>query len=144
MNKKNQNSIAKNTMFMYIRMIFLIIISLYTSRLVLNTLGVVDYGIYNVVGGIVILFGFLNGALSHATQRFIAFEQGRDNKEDLSKTFSMCLNVHIVIAIVVVLLSETFGLWVLNTQLQIPQERFHTALVVYQIWVTSKSPCLNY
>ncbi|MBO4529528.1 MAG: lipopolysaccharide biosynthesis protein [Paludibacteraceae bacterium] len=122
---------------MYVRMIVTVLIGLYSSRIILQTLGVDDYGIYNVVGGVVVLFAFLNNALSQATQRFIAYYLGRNEKEELQRTFSMCLNVHLLIAILIVLLAETVGLWLVYNKLVISEERFPTALWVYQFSVIS-------
>lgn len=107
-------------------------VSLYTSRVVLNTLGVEDFGIYNVVGGFVTMFAFLNGAMASATQRFLTFEIGRNDDEQLSKVFSMSVNIHFIIAFVVLVLAETIGLWFVNTQLIIPPERMVAAQWVYQ------------
>ncbi len=117
---------------LYIRMLLLMVVSLYTSRIVLNTLGVEDYGIYSIVGGVVILLSFFNNAMSIATQRFLTFELGRNNLFLLKRTFSMSINVHLGIALLILLLSETIGLWFLNTQLNIPQERMQAANWVYQ------------
>lgn len=130
--KSERPSITKNTIYMYIRMAISIIIGLYTSRLVLRFLGVEDYGIYNVVGGIVSLFIFLNNALSQATQRFLAFELGKNQYGVLQRTFAMCLNVHIIISILIVILAETIGLWLIYYKLNIPEFRLNTALYVYQ------------
>ena len=109
------------------------IVSLYTSRVILSVLGIVDDGIYNIVGGAVGMFMFLNGALSGATSRFLTFELGRDDKERLKKTFSAALMVHILLAIFIFILLETVGLWLLNNKLVIPEERMHAARVVYQL-----------
>ena len=109
------------------------LVSLYTSRVILSVLGIVDDGIYNIVGGAVGMFMFLNGALSGATSRFLTFELGRDDKQRLKKTFSAALMVHIILAIVILILLETVGLWLLNNKLVIPEERMHAARVVYQL-----------
>lgn len=124
--------IAKNTAFLYFRMLLSIIVNLYTVRVVWHVLGVDDYGIYNVVGGIVIMFAFLNNAMVASSQRFISFELGRGNNSRLQKTFSISLTVHILIAIVVFILSETIGVWFLNTKLNIPIERMTAANWVLQ------------
>ena len=136
-NSSNSKLILKNTLFMYMRMFVLVGIGLYTSRVVLQVLGVVDYGIYNVVGGIVSLFIFLNGALSHATQRFIAYDLGKGDIGKLKNTFSMCINVHIIIALIIFLLADTIGLWIVYNKLVIPEERFTTALWVYHFSILS-------
>lgn len=113
-------------------MLLTMAVSLYTSRIVLNTLGVEDYGIYNVVGGFVAMFGFLNSAMATATQRFLSFEIGRKDDIQLSNVFSMSINIHFIIAFIILLFAETIGLWFLNTQLTIPPERIEAAQWVYQ------------
>ena len=132
MPSSNNKHIAKNTLMLYFRMILTMLVSLYTSRIVLNTLGVEDYGIYNIVGGVVILFSFFNNAMSNATQRFLSFELGQNNSVQLKRTFSMIINVHIGIAFLIFLLAETVGLWFLNTHINIPTERMKAANWVYQ------------
>lgn len=131
-NSSNSKRIAKNTIFLYFRMFLIMAVNLYTSRVVLNALGVVDYGVYNVVGGVVSMFGFLNSALAQATQRFIAFGISRDTVEQQRRTFSMLLNVHIFIAILVVVLCETVGVWFLYNKMVIPEERMTAAFWVMQ------------
>lgn len=129
----SNRTIAKNTLLLYFRMALTMLVSLYTSRVILSVLGVVDDGIYNIVGGAVGMFMFLNGALSGATSRFLTFEIGRDDKEKLKKTFSAAMLVHIILAIIIFSLLETVGLWLLNNKLVIPEERMHAARVVYQL-----------
>lgn len=124
--------IAKNTAMLYFRMLLTMAVSLYTSRIVLNTLGVEDFGIYTVVGGFVTMFGFLNNAMASATQRFLAFEIGRKDKVQLRNVFSMSVNIHFLIAFVIFILGETVGLWFVNTKLTIPPERLVAARWVYQ------------
>jgi len=119
-------------MLLYIRMLLTMAITLYTSRIVLNTLGVEDFGIFNVVGGFVTMFAFLSGAMATATQRFFSFEIGRKDNVQLRKVFSMSVNIHFIIAFVVLFLAETIGLWFVNTQLTIPPDRMVAALWVYQ------------
>ena len=109
-NQSNNKRIAKNTILLYIRMIFLMGVSLFTSRVILQTLGVEDYGIYSVVGGFISLFGFLNGAISSTTSRYITFAIGKGDKNHLNKVFSTCVLTHLLIAIVVLLIAETIGL----------------------------------
>lgn len=104
---ENNKRIAKNTIMLYLRMFLTMVVGLYTSRVVLQTLGVEDYGIYGVVGGIVAMMGFLNASMSGATSRFLTFELGRGDKERLSKTFSSALVVHIIIAAIVFVVAET-------------------------------------
>lgn len=130
-NNSNNARIAKNTLFLYFRMILLMGVSLYTSRVVLSTLGVEDYGIYNVVGGFVSMVAFLNGAMSSCTQRFITIALGRGNISDLKKTFSTCVAVHFIIALLVLIIAETVGLWFVVNKLVIPPDRINAALAVY-------------
>lgn len=113
-------------------MLLTMAVSLYTSRVVLNILGVDDFGIYNVVGGFVLMFGFLNSAMSSATQRFLAFEIGKQDTVQLSNVFNMSVNIHLLISLIVLVLAETIGLWFVNTQLTIPSERINAANWVYQ------------
>ena len=122
---------------LYIKMGVTMLVSLYTSRVVLQTLGVDDFGIYNVVGGVVVLFSFLNAAMSSATQRFLNFELGKGDLAQVGHVFSMSLTVHFCIAGLVLLLAETVGLWFLNSELNIPAERMVAANWVYQFSVAS-------
>jgi len=124
--------IAKNTMFLYIRMFLTMGVSLYTSRVVLNALGVEDYGIYSVVGGVITLFAFFNSAMSSATQRFLAMDVGKKDWDGLRKTFNSALIVHIGIALLVFLIAETIGLWFVNNRLNLPPGRGDEANFVYQ------------
>lgn len=135
MSTESNKRIAKNTLFMYLRMLITMVVTLYTSRIVLNTLGENDFGIYNLIGGIVTFFAFLNIAMTNATQRFLNYELGRGNIEQLKKTFSISMTAHISIALLVLLLAETIGLWFVNTQLRIPVERVTAANWVYQFSV---------
>lgn len=114
-----------------------VIVSLYTSRVVLQTIGVEDYGIYGVVGGIVAMMGFINASMSGATSRFLTFELGRGDFSRLSKTFSSALLVHIIIAVIVLVLAETVGLWFLCNKLVIPEGRMTAAHWVYQLSILS-------
>lgn len=112
-------------------------VSLYTSRVVLNTLGIQNYGIYNVVGGIVTMFGFINGAMVSATQRFFSFELGRNNYVQLRKTFNATLSIHTAIALIFFILAESIGLWFVKTQLNIPTDKIEAAQWVYHFSVLS-------
>lgn len=125
--------IAKNTLLLYFRMLFMMLVSLYTSRIVLSTLGVTDFGIYGVVGGIVSMFTFMNSAMSTGTQRFLTYELGRGDSRQLEKVFSMSLNIHLLLAVVILLLAETVGLWFFYEKMVIPADRVTAALVVYQL-----------
>ena len=129
---ENTKRIAKNTLMLYVRMLFGMLVSLYTSRVVLQALGVEDYGIYNVVGGVVAMFSLLSGSLSAAVSRFLTFELGRNDLVRLRKVFSSALCVHALLALVVLVLSETLGLWFLNCQMNIPADRMIAANWVFQ------------
>ena len=131
----NSKRIIKNTGWLYLRMILILIVSLYTSRVILNALGVVDFGIYNVVGGVVGLLGFLKSSLSGATSRFLAFELGRKDDIRLKQTFEASFLVHVALSFLVVFLLETVGLWFVQNKLEIPQERHSVALIVYHFSV---------
>lgn len=130
--KRNPKGIVKNTMYLYIRMILLLVISLYTSRLVLKELGISDYGIYNVIGGLITIFSFINGSMAQASQRFITYEVGANNPATINRTFSTCIYIHIFLAGIILLLGETIGLWYVYNVAVIPPERFKAALWVYQ------------
>lgn len=127
--------IARNTIMLYIRTLAIMFISLYTSRVVLQTLGVIDYGVYNVVGGFVTMFALINSSLSAAVSRFLTFELGKKDVKQTKITFSTSITIHLVMAVIIFLLMETFGLWFLNTQLSIPDERMTAANWVFQFSV---------
>lgn len=114
-------------------MIFTMFVSLFTSRVVLAKLGVEDYGIYQVVGGVVGMLSFLNGALSTGSSRFLTFALGKNDKDELSKTFSTTLSIHIVLALLIALLAETIGLWFFYHKLEIPDERMFAASIAYHL-----------
>jgi len=128
--------IAVNTIVLYLRMIVIMLIALYTSRVVIKALGVDDYGLYNVVGGVVGLFAFLRTSMEQATQRFLNFEMGKE-EGDLNSVFCVSLTIHILIALLCLILTETIGLWFLNTYLNIPEGREVAANIVYQCVVLS-------
>lgn len=130
----NNKRIAKNTLLLYFRMLFIMVINLYTTRIVINALGVEDYGIYNVVGSFVAMFTMLSGSLSSVISRFITFELG-NNTENLKKIFSTAVTIQIGLALIIIVLSETFGLWFLNTKMEISPERMNAANWVYQFSV---------
>lgn len=134
---EDNKRIAKNTVMLYLRMFLIMGVSLYTSRVVLQVLGVTDYGIYNVVGGVVSLFSFIHSAMSGATQRYITFALGKEDYNSLSKTFCTALNIHGFIAVFLVLLAETVGLWFLNNKMTIPPDRMVAANWVFQMSVLS-------
>lgn len=127
--------IAKNTLFLYFRMLITMIVSLYTSRIVLNVLGVEDFGIYQAVGGFVALLAFVNGSLSVGTSRFLTYELGTNDFGKLKLTFSTILSVHIILAILVIVVAETLGLWYLYNKLIIPFERMNAAVLIFHISV---------
>ncbi len=135
--KINNRRIARNTVFLYVRMILILLVTLYTSRVVLAVLGVEDYGIYNVVGGVVAMFAFLSNSMATATQRFLTFELGRGDAVRLRKVFSAAVHIHLAIAVAVVLLAETAGLWLLEEKLVISPERMNAARWVYQFSVAA-------
>lgn len=134
-NSINNKRIAKNTLLLYIRMFIMLIVGLYTSRVVLNILGVIDYGIYNIIGGVVVLFSFLNNALISATQRFLNFYLGKDDLHSVQKVFCMSMNSYIILSAIFLFLAESIGLWFVETQLNIPDERMQAALWVYQFTI---------
>ena len=134
---ENNKRIAKNTLLLYVRTLFVMVVSLYTSRVVLNTLGVSDYGIYNVVGGIVTMFGFINSSMTSATQRYITFALGKGDMSQLQKVFSTALQIHAFISVLIIVLGETVGLWFMYTQMQIPANRMDAAFWVLQCSIIS-------
>ncbi len=131
------NRIAKNTILLYFRMLLLMLISLYTSRVILYSLGVVDYGIYNAVGGIVSMFTMISGSLSAAISRFITYELGTENIERLKKIFSSSVTIQLVLSLFFVIIAETIGLWFLNERMNIPEERLYAANWVYQFSIVA-------
>jgi len=128
----NNKRIAKNTLMLYFRMFIMTVVGLYTSRVVLQTLGVSDFGIYNVVGGIVSMMAFLNSAMVAASQRFLSFELGKHDDDRLSRVFCTSINIHAAICIIAFVIAETIGLWFVNAKLNIPDERMVAANCVYQ------------
>lgn len=131
-NTLDSKRIAKNTLLLYVRMFLTMIVSLYTSRVVLNTLGVEDYGVYNVTGGVVAMFSFFNTAMSSATQRYITFALGKGDKQRLNVIFNTAVVIHLGISLCVLILGETIGLWFVMSKLVIPAERSVAAMWVYQ------------
>lgn len=131
---ENKKRIAKNTLLLYFRMLFLVIINLYTSRVILSELGVDDFGIYSVVGGFVAMFGMISDPLTGAISRFLTFELGR-NSDKLRETFSSAITIQITLSIVILLFAETLGIWYLNTWMNIQAERVLAANWVFQFSV---------
>ena len=129
--------IAKNTIFLYLRMLLIMAVSLFTSRVMLNTLGVVDYGLNNVVGGVVTMFAFLNTAMVTASQRYITFGLAKNDPERLKVIFTTSFQIHVIIAIIIVLLGETIGLWFVYNKMVIPPDRMGAALWVYHLSIVT-------
>lgn len=134
---ESNKRIAKNTFFLYIRTFIIMFVTLYTSRVVLQTLWETDFGIYNIVGSVVVLFSFLNSAMSSATLRFLNYELGRKNINGVKRIFSMSLTAYITIALLIVVLAETIGAYFVYTKLNIPKDRFIAALWVYHFSILS-------
>ena len=133
----SNKTIAKNTLLTYVRMLFNLVVSLYTSRVILQVLGVDDLGTYQVVGGIVSIFTFIGGAMAGATSRFLAYEIPLGNLERLKKTFSASLNVNLIAAVLFAILAETVGVWLVLNVLSIPPGRETAAMIVYQFSILS-------
>lgn len=131
----NNKTIAKNTVFLYFRMMFTMLVALYTSRVILKVLGVEDYGIYQTVGGIVGFLSFINGALSTASSRFFTFELGTGDNARLRRTFSTTLTIHILLALLIAVVAETIGLWFLHHKLMIEPDRMNAAVFVFHLSV---------
>jgi O-antigen/teichoic acid export membrane protein len=134
---ENNKRIAKNTLMLYMRMIVVMCVSIYTSRVYLYQLGISDYGIYNVIGGFVGMFTSLNSSLSASTQRFITYSLGKGEYDKLKDIFAAAMNIHIVLGLFIVILLETVGLWFLNNKLVIPADRIVAANWVYQFVILS-------
>ncbi len=133
MNTVNNNKrIAKNTLFLYLRMFITMAVSLFTVRIIWKALGFSNYGIYVVVGGFVLMFQFLQGAMVAASQRFLSYEIGKKSSANLKEIFSNILTVHFLLAVLILLIGETLGIWFVNTQLNIPVGRYVAANWVYQ------------
>ena len=128
----NNKRIAKNTLLLYCRMLLLMIISLYTSRVILNALGVEDYGIYNVVGGVVSLFSILSGSISAAISRYMTFELGKRDNKNMQSIFCTAINIQLMIVLAITILLETVGLWFMNNKMVISPERADAAYWCFQ------------
>ena len=137
MSVSSNSRIVKNTTFLYVRMLLLMGVTLYTSRVVLDVLGVDDFGIYQVVGGVVAMFGFLNNSMSLTTQRFLNFEMGKNDKIRVNRFFCLSISVHFLLALLVLILAETVGLWFLESKLDIPIDRMDAAKWVFHFSVFS-------
>lgn len=134
---ENSKRIAKNTLLLYFRMLFMMVISLYTSRVILSVLDIEDYGIYNVVAGVVAMFGFLNSAMTVGTQRYLTFELGKEDYCQLQKVFSTSILIHFFISVLIIIFAETIGLWFLYEKMIFPTNRIDATLWVYQSSVLS-------
>lgn len=128
----NNKRIAKNTLLLYFRMLFMMVVSLYTSRVILNALGVEDFGIYNVVGGVVAMFSVISGSLSAAISRFITYELGKGDQSKLNKIFSASVTIQLLLSLIIVVLIESVGVWFLNAKMTIPETRMTAANWVLQ------------
>lgn len=131
----NNKRIAKNTILLYIRMFILMAVNLYTSRVVLQCLGVEDFGIYGIVGSVVVLFSFLNSAMSTCTSRFLSFYIGKKDENTTNKIFSSNFNLYCLLILIIIFFSETIGLYVTNHILNIPSERLYSANIAYQFTI---------
>ena len=134
---ENNKRIAKNTLLLYFRMLLMIVINLYTSRVILQVLGVEDFGINNVVGGVITMLGFLTSSLAAASSRYITYDLGKGDIATMKKTFGNILSIHLLLAVIVIIIGETIGLWFMTTQLQIPESRETAAFWVYQFSIVS-------
>lgn len=123
----NNKRLAKNTVLLYIRTFIIMLVSLYTSRVVLDVLGVEDFGIYNVVGGVIVMFSVVSASLSNSITRYITYELGRGDAKKLQMVFSTSMNIQFLIALIIILLAETVGMWFMTTQMNIPSERLYAA-----------------
>lgn len=130
--QENNKRIAKNTIYLYLRMFITMAVSLYTSRVVLQVLGVSDYGLNNVIGGVVSSFSMLSAALTVGTQRFLTYAIGERNEDKLKRTFSIAFGLHVFLALIILVLAETIGLWFIHNKMNIPEGRMIAALFVYQ------------
>lgn len=129
--------IAKNTLLLYLRMFYSLLISLFTARVVLQALGFTDYGLYNVVGSVTTMFTFLRSAMGNATNRYIAFGVGKGDLDELKKTFSTCVIVHLIIAATIVVLCEVVGLWLFYNKMEIPPDRMNACFWVLQFSIAT-------
>lgn len=136
-NTYSSKRILKNTLYLYARQLFTLLVSLYTARVVLDVLGVDDYGLYNVIGGIVVLISLINNSMISATQRFLTFELGKSDDIQVSRTFSMSMTIHLIIGIIIIILGETIGIWYVNNYLVVPFGRENAAFWIYQFSLAS-------
>lgn len=136
-NQLNNKRIAKNSIFMAIRMVFVLLLTFYTTRVILNILGVEDYGVYNVVCGFVSMFAFLNTSMSNSIQRFFNYELGKNGEEGANKVYNTALFIQVILAIIIIALTESFGIWYLHNKMVIPEVRMYAAEFIFQFSVFS-------
>ena len=143
MENKSENTkrIARNTILLYFRTLFTMFVTLFTSRVILNTLGVDDYGIYNVVGGFVAMFAVLSSSLSNAISRFITYELGRGDKNKLNIIFCTGVNIQLGMSLIIFFVCEAIGVWFLNCEMNIPVDRLYAANWVLQLCMVTF--CIN-
>lgn len=136
-NTINNTLIAKNTVILYVRMLFTLAVSFFTTREVLRILGIEDFGLYNVIGGIIMMFGFLNNAMIASSQRFISFALGEGDIIKQKRVFSTSIIIHLIIALIILVFAETIGLWFVNNKLTVPFNRMHAVNFIYQTSIAS-------
>ena len=137
MTDNSNKKIAKNTLLLYIRMLFMMAIGLFTSRVILNALGVSDMGLMSVAASVITMFTFLNATLASGTQRFISYAIGKNNIERLKTVFKSAMTLHLLLAIIILILGETIGLWYVYNKLNVEPGRFHAAMWCYQLSIIS-------
>ena len=133
----NNKTIAKNTIFLYVRMLIIMVVGLYTVRAILRILGVEDYGIYNVVGGVVTIFSFIDGTLTTSSQRYFSMELAKGDEKRLNQWFSLNVTAFSVLIPIFIIIAESIGLWFVNNKMIIPEERVYAANVVYQLSIVA-------
>ena len=133
----SNSRIARNTLFLYIRQFVIMGVTFYTFRMVLELLGVEDYGTYNVIGGVIVLFSFISGALTQSTQRYLSFHIGKNDMESLKQIFSMSINIYILASVLILTLAETIGLWFINSYMNFPTDDLYVVNIVYQFTIVS-------
>ena len=133
----NNKRLVTNSLMLYLRMFVNMAVSLFTSRLILNALGESDFGIYNVVGGIVVMFTFINGSMTSSTSRYLTISLAKDSFVKLKNTFNFAVTIHFILALIIFALAETVGLWFFYNKLVIPEERMQIAFVLYQLSIAT-------
>lgn len=140
--KTNNERIAKNTIMLYLRTIVIMLVSLYTSRVILNALGEEDYGIYTIVGGFIALLSFINSSMTISIQRFLNIELGKNNVEEATKIYNTSIVNHVIISLVLLIIMESIGLWLFEANINIPRPKLHVAKTVFHFSVLTA--CLNF